>query len=67
MSLYKIIPYWSLIVLITVPAAYRNIKKLYRIDNKAADLKALDKDTAKLQAQFGCLLIIAVVISVIKI
>lgn len=65
MSFYRVIPLWSLIVLITVPAAWKNIIKLYETDALAANIKALDRDTAKLQAQFGCLLIIALVTSII--
>lgn len=62
MVLYKFIPYWSLICLLTLPAAIKNIDRL-RVANGSSDAIAdLDQETAKLQAKFGILLILSILI-----
>lgn len=57
MSIYRILPYWSLICLVTLPTAYKNAKILYQSADSSAGLITLDQSTAKLQGQFGSLLI----------
>ena len=65
MSLSRILPLWSLLCLITLPTAYKNIKTLYISHNLNTGLLNLDKSTAKLQAQFGIILIVSIAISVL--
>ncbi|WP_238917550.1 1,4-dihydroxy-2-naphthoate octaprenyltransferase [Clostridium sp. YIM B02555] len=61
----KYIPYISLICLMTVPAATKNINKL-RIAKDSSDYIAeLDKESGKLQGQFGILLILSLLLSYI--
>lgn len=57
MILFHIVPYWSLLCIITLPEAYKNIKILYLAKEMNTGLIFLDKSTAKLQAQFGIILI----------
>ena len=60
MSFYRVIPYWSLLCLITLPAAYTNIKTLYSSNYSDPGLVVLDKSTGKLQGQFGIILIFSI-------
>lgn len=57
MILLQIVPYWSFLCILTFPEAYKNIKTLFYNEEMNTDLINLDKSTAKLQAQFGILLI----------
>ena len=63
MSFYKVLPSWSLICLITLPTAYKNAKVLYISDNLNSGLVTLDQSTAKLQAEFGIILIFSILLS----
>ena len=62
MSFYRIIPFWSVLCLITLPTAYKNIKRLYISGDSASSLATLDKDTGQLQAQFGIILTISMLL-----
>ena len=63
MVFFKVIPYWSLICLITLPSGIKNINRL-RMANGSSDVIAnLDQETAKLQAKFGILLIVSIIVS----
>ncbi|OAA90611.1 1,4-dihydroxy-2-naphthoate octaprenyltransferase [Clostridium ljungdahlii] len=66
MTYYRVTPIWSLLCLITLPTALKNINKLRISNGSASGLKALDQETAKLQAQFGAILIISLLFSSIK-
>lgn len=57
----KIIPFWSLLCLITIPTAVKNIKK------STINIMTLDIDTAQLHAQFGILFILSILLSLIRI
>ena len=57
MVLCVILPYLSLLCLITLPIAYKNSKILYNSKLSISGLITLDKSTGKLQTQFGILLI----------
>lgn len=59
------IPYLSLICLITVPAAIKNINKLRTAGDSSNHIVELDKDSGKLQGQFGILLILSILLSYI--
>jgi len=65
MVLYRVIPSWSLLCLVTLPTAYTNAKTLYISETLNAGLITLDKSTAKLQAQFGIILIISMAMSIL--
>lgn len=63
----KIIPYWSLACLITIPEAVKSMKKLYLKRDTSPDIVILDKITAQLHAQFGSVLILSILLpSIIK-
>lgn len=62
MAFYKIIPYWSLACLITVPGAVKVIKILYKKGETNPDIVMLDKMTAQLHAQFGSVLVLSVLL-----
>ncbi|MBP2031721.1 1,4-dihydroxy-2-naphthoate octaprenyltransferase [Clostridium algifaecis] len=65
MIYYGITPIWSLLCLVTLPKALKNINKL-RISNESnSELAALDQETAKLQGHFGIILIISMIFSYI--
>lgn len=64
--LYKIIPYWSLLCLVTIPLAFKNIKKLNLSYESITHIVALDKETGQLQAQFGGLFILSLLLSFIR-
>lgn len=59
------LPYWSLLVVITLPIAHRNIKILNSANKNFKSIIDLDKKTAQLQAQFGVLFVITVLLSLI--
>ena len=63
MIFYRILPYWSLLCLTTLPIAYTNAKTLYNSVDSTPDLITLDKSTGKLQAQFGIILIFSISLS----
>lgn len=56
LSIYTIIPYWSLVCLITIPSAYKNIKELYSSGDTALGIENLDKHTAQFHAKFSTIL-----------
>ncbi|MGE5628230.1 MAG: 1,4-dihydroxy-2-naphthoate octaprenyltransferase [Solirubrobacterales bacterium] len=57
----KIIPIWSLICLLTLPTAYKNLGRL----GTFSDIIELDKETAKLGTQFGMMFILSMLIAFI--
>lgn len=63
MVIYKYFPYLSLICLLTVPAAIRNINKLRSSKGLSSNIAELDKDSGKLQGQFGILLILSILLT----
>ncbi len=65
MIFLKYIPYLSLICLLTVPAAIKNINKLRIGENSCEHIAELDKESGKLQGQFGILLILSILLSYI--
>lgn len=65
MIILGLLPYWSLLVVLTLPIAYRNIKILNSANKNFKAIIDLDKKTAQLQAQFGVLLVITVLLSLI--
>lgn len=65
MIIFRYIPYLSLICLLTVPAAIKNINKLRTAEASSNHIAELDKESGKLQGQFGILLILSVLLSYI--
>lgn len=65
MIIFKYIPYLSLICLLTLPAAIKNINKLRMAGDSSDYIAELDKESGKLQGQFGVLLILAILLSYI--
>ncbi|MCI1580249.1 MAG: 1,4-dihydroxy-2-naphthoate octaprenyltransferase [Clostridium beijerinckii] len=63
---FKYIPYLSLICLLTVPAAIKNINKLRTSGDSSSKIAELDKESGKLQGQFGILLILSILLSYIR-
>ncbi len=53
LTLVHVVPIWSLAILITLPLAIGNMKKLHAAGNDTSSIKLLDKDTAQLQMIFG--------------
>ncbi|NRT71843.1 1,4-dihydroxy-2-naphthoate octaprenyltransferase [Clostridium beijerinckii] len=66
MIVFKYIPYLSLICLLTVPAAIKNINKLRTAGDSSSNIAELDKESGKLQGQFGILLILSILLSYIR-
>lgn len=62
LPLIRIIPLWSFAVLLTLPLAVKNIKKLHSAGENPADIKWLDKDTAQLQMIFGLIQMVSLII-----
>ncbi|ALB45853.1 1,4-dihydroxy-2-naphthoate octaprenyltransferase [Clostridium beijerinckii] len=62
MIIFKYIPYLSLICLLTVPAAIKNINKLRTAGDSGNHIAELDKESGKLQGQFGILLILSYIL-----
>lgn len=60
MIIYKYVPFVSLICLLTVPAAIKNINKLRTAENSSYNIAELDKESGKLQGKFGILLILSI-------
>lgn len=58
----KVLPYWTLICLITIPVAVKNFITLNLGYNSIINIVALDKQTAQLHAQFGIVLILALLL-----
>ena len=65
MIIFKYTPYLSLICLLTVPAAIKNINKLKKAGDSSGNIAELDKESGKLQGQFGILLILSILLSYI--
>lgn len=65
MIITRYLPYWSCLVAITLPIAYRNIKLLNESNEQFGLIVDLDKKTAQLQAQFGVLFVVTVLLSLI--
>ncbi|MCE5220557.1 MAG: 1,4-dihydroxy-2-naphthoate octaprenyltransferase [Clostridium sp.] len=65
MIIFKYIPYLSLICLLTIPAAIKNINKLRIAKDLSNHITELDKESGKLQGQFGILLILSILLSYI--
>lgn len=60
----KILPVWSLLVLLSLPPAIKNISAVKGVDaNNTAGIKMLDVMTAQLHLLFGLLLSISLVLS----
>ena len=55
MIFFHLLNLWSVIVLMTIPIACKNIRKLFNSDH----IETIDKETALLQILFGTLLIIS--------
>lgn len=66
MTYYKIVSIWSLFCLITLPTALKNINKLRISNGSNSELATLDQETAKLQGQFGVILIISILFSYVR-
>jgi 1,4-dihydroxy-2-naphthoate polyprenyltransferase len=62
MVLTNVTPVWSITVLITLPLATRNIKKLYAENCDGMGIKTLDQETAKLQMLFGIVFIASILV-----
>lgn len=62
MTLTNATPVWSIAVLITLPLATRNIKKIYAENGDGMKIKTLDQDTAKLQMLFGIVFIASILV-----
>jgi 1,4-dihydroxy-2-naphthoate octaprenyltransferase len=65
MIIYKYVPYLSLICLLTLPAAIKNINKLRNAEGSSSKIADLDKESGKLQGQFGILLILSILVALI--
>ncbi|WP_279146344.1 1,4-dihydroxy-2-naphthoate octaprenyltransferase [Clostridium tyrobutyricum] len=65
LALFGLIPILSLICLITLPGALKNIRSIYMSTVSTTYLKTIDQETAKLQAQFGTILIVSIIFSYI--
>lgn len=63
MTIYKYVPYLSLICLLTLPAAIKNMNKLKMAKGSSYEIVELDKESGKLQGQFGILLILSILLS----
>lgn len=66
MTYYGVTSIWSLFCLITLPTALKNINKLHISNGSTSKLATLDQETAKLQGQFGVILIISILFSSIR-
>ncbi|KZL91471.1 1,4-dihydroxy-2-naphthoate octaprenyltransferase [Clostridium magnum] len=66
MTYFRVTPMWSLLCLITLPTALKNINKLHISNGSNSELATLDQETAKLQGQFGVILIISILFSSMK-
>lgn len=62
MTLTNVTPVWSIAVLITLPLAIGNIKKIYAENGDGMKIKTLDQDTAKLQMLFGIVFIASILV-----
>ena len=63
MVIFKILPVWSLAVVLTLPPALKIIKKLAKSrPDKPEEIATIDVETAQLHFGFGLLLIISVVV-----
>ena len=66
LTIYKYTPDLSLICLLTVPMAIKNINKLRSSKDSSYYIAELDKESGKLQGQFGILLILSILVSYIR-
>lgn len=57
------VPVLTLISLITIPIAIKNLKKLRNLKDSVKDVLVLDIETAQLQGKFGILYILAIIIT----
>jgi 1,4-dihydroxy-2-naphthoate octaprenyltransferase len=56
-------PLWSLLVLITLPLAWKNVRVMFSVHPvQEQDIPTLDKESAQLQMTFGLLLALSFVI-----
>jgi len=62
MTLSGVTPVWSIAVLITLPLAIENIKKIYAKNSDGMGIKLLDQETAKLQMLFGIVFIASILV-----
>lgn len=59
----KVLPLWSLVTLLTVPLAVKNVKTALKSDPESPEqIAGLDVETAKLHLPFGLLLIISLIL-----
>ena len=65
MIVYRVLPIWSLACFITIPTANSNIKTLVHSSDSASSIVNLDKATGKLQAQFGFILILSILLGLL--
>ena len=65
MCIFKVLPLWSLLCFLTLPSAFANIRTLYHCEMNSPGLISLDKATGKLQAQFGLIMIISIIIGIL--
>lgn len=65
MCIFRVLPLWSLLCLLTLPTAYNNIKVLSRCEVNVSGLITLDISTAKLQAQFSLIMIFSIVLGIL--
>jgi len=61
-TLAGVTPVWSIAVLITLPIAIGNIKKLYAEKENGMGIETLDQETAKLQMLFGILYVASILV-----
>jgi 1,4-dihydroxy-2-naphthoate polyprenyltransferase len=62
MVIYRVIPYLSLVCFATIPSAFKCMKKLRANSNQSAVLATFDKETAELDAKFGGILILSMLV-----
>lgn len=63
MAIFKILPVWSLAVVLTLPLALKNMKKLAQSSpDEPGKIATIDVQTAQLHFAFGLLLIISLVV-----
>lgn len=65
MIIFKITPLWSVITFVTLPEAIKKLQKLSRYDGKPEEIAMLDVETAQMQAKFGLLVLISIIISLV--
>ena len=63
MVICRIIPYLCLVCLVTAPDALKCMSKLRANSSQSDGLATFDKDTAQLEAKFGSILILSILVS----